>query len=102
MRKPIPIVYGPDYSLLPFAIRKPMQAWIERGEEPGAFLSAVFRNDLVGAVTKADPYHLPRLRDIIHWMLSEAPPRCYGAEEAFTRWRDAGGNPALSRPTTEP
>src|SRR5699024_8873505 len=43
-----------DWSLIPQHMRASVRRWIEHGVLPGGFLSAVIRNDLVGAVRCAD------------------------------------------------
>ena len=39
----------------------------------GGFLSAVVANDLLGAVTRADPDNLRDLKEIVLWLHNETP-----------------------------
>ena len=60
--------------------------WIENGVVPGDFLSAVIRNDLAGAVVKADDKNLHNLMAYVIYFYNEAPAACWGSSENVAAW----------------
>lgn len=60
------------------------------GYEPGGFLSAVLRNDLVGAATKADSTNRECLAHIAIWIMNHAPYGSWGDQESINGWLRKG------------
>jgi hypothetical protein len=60
--------------------------YIERGIPVGGFLHAVLSNNLVDAVNKADAQNLPALKDIVSWIVAQAPQGSWGMEALVLRW----------------
>lgn len=54
--------------------------------EPGSFLMAVLRNDLMTASFKADTVNRPMLAEIAAWVYHNAPNGSWGSEEAIRGW----------------
>jgi len=75
-----------DYSRLPEHIRSAAQRYIEHGVNPGSFLTAVFANDLIQAVGRADEHNRRALFDICCFVYSEAPAMCHGSYTAVDTW----------------
>jgi hypothetical protein len=83
--------YEENLSILPHHMRSGMKLWIERGIEPGSFLTAVLCNDLMTALGKADDINCHRLFDYGVYLYNYAPSGCYGSPEKVARWLAAGG-----------
>jgi len=73
------------YAIAP-EIRAALLVWINEGHLPGDFLQSVLRNDLAGAVTRADPFNLATLREIVWFLQMEAPSPCWGSAENVQAW----------------
>ena len=65
--------------------------YVLHGIQPGGFLTAVFSNDLKGAIARADEGSYAGLRGIVVFMHSAVPAGCQGSEEAFRKWTEIGG-----------
>jgi hypothetical protein len=81
----------PNYEMLPEHMREVMQLWVERGIDPGDFLMAVLRNDLMGALGKADSTNIDRLKDYGMFLYNEVPSGCFGSLENVSAWMERGG-----------
>ena len=75
-----------DYSALPLHMQDAMERYMERGIEPGSFLSAVLCNDFMSAVERADHINRERLVDYAHWLYQCAPPASFGSVYKFRSW----------------
>lgn len=71
-------------------IRGSMQRYIQHGIPPGSFLSAVIRNELFGAFSRADDENTHRMHDLVIWMYNKCPVACRG-EENMDKWIEKGG-----------
>lgn len=60
--------------------------YYENRIEPGHFLSAVLRNDLMGAFGRADENNRAALWSYVLWLYNQAPSGSYGSVEAFKGW----------------
>lgn len=80
-----------NYSILPDHMQEGMQLWIERGILPGGFLTAVLRNDLMGALGRADSTNIDRLKDYGMFLYNEVPSECFGSDEKVRKWEERGG-----------
>lgn len=54
--------------------------------EPGHFLSAVLKNDLMEALARADETNRYALHAYGMWLYNQAPAGSYGSPEAFKGW----------------
>ena len=79
------------YDLLPSHMREGMRLWMERGICTGGFLSAVLRNDLMGAMEQADIENLHALPQYGRFLYNYAPHGSFGSRENFAAWRKRGG-----------
>ena len=61
--------------------------WIERGTDPGGFLTAVLCNDLSGAVGKADDRNVELIPNFVRLLYNFAPADCWGSEQNVDNWR---------------
>jgi hypothetical protein len=57
--------------------------YVERGHEPGSFLTAVLTNDLKGAIRYGDAESLAALPAIVRYCYSELPFSVWGSPERF-------------------
>lgn len=81
-----------NYSQLPDYMQESVREYIENGKPVGHFLTAVFSNDLAGAVTRADSTNLAALRDYVLFLYNEPVPReCKGSKEKVDAWIASGG-----------
>ncbi len=74
------------WDKVPHHLRDGMLAYITDHRPTGEFLTAVFENDLQGALMRADPVSLTALRDIVQYIQSCAPAPCWGSEAAVENW----------------
>ena len=81
----------PNYDMLPAHMREGMKLWVERGISPGSFLMAVLRNDLMGALGKADSINADHLKDYGMFLYNEVPTGCFGSAEKCEAWANRGG-----------
>lgn len=81
----------PNYSMLPDYMQDGMKLWVERGILPGSFLEAVLRNDLMGALGRADSNNIERLKDYGMFLYNEVPSTCFGSDEKVQAWAERGG-----------
>jgi len=80
-----------NYNGLPEGLKGGLQRYIEHGIEPGSFLQAVLRNDLMGSFAQADIHNRYLLFDIVRWLYNEAPSQCWGSSEKVKAWIEKGG-----------
>lgn len=75
-----------DYGLVPQKYVESVRMWIERGEYPGEFVTSVLENNLVSTVITADRDSIDHIRDMVEFLLSQAPRECWGSREKMTLW----------------
>ena len=78
-------------DVLPEHCRDGVYQYIMNGIPPGSFLDAVFRNDLVGAFSKADHINQECIRYYAIFLHNYAPNGCWGSREIVDRWIKQGG-----------
>ena len=61
------------------------------GIEPGSFLTAVFENDLKGAVVQADAINAAALVNYGKFLIWHMPMSSVGSREAVQKWCAHGG-----------
>lgn len=75
-----------NYDGLPERLRGGVQRYLEHRLSPGGFLTAVFENDLMGALGRAG---LENQRDIVRiatWVYNEMPGNCWGSVKIVEKW----------------
>jgi hypothetical protein len=80
-----------DYSRLPAHMQDGARGYIERGEEPGGFLTAVLCNDLVAAFSRADADNAAAMAEWARWLWNEAPSQAWGSRAKVDAWIDKHG-----------
>jgi len=60
--------------------------YLEHRIAPGSFLSAVIKNDLVGAISRADDQNRNAIRYWAGLLYNEFPQDAWGSEEKFQKW----------------
>ena len=78
----------PDYTM------QSMEAYVNTGQPPGGFLTAVFSNQFMSAVLSADSDNAQALGAIAMWIWKEAPALCWGSKHAVEAWIAQGGTNA--------
>lgn len=67
-----------------------MQAGVDRyivhGIPPGKFLTALFSNDLKGALCKADEHNTAAMRAWVLFMVNDMPSGAQGSPETVAAW----------------
>lgn len=63
-----------------------IQRYIDRGINPGDFLTAVIDNNLKEAVSRADDENLENLPAFVAYFYNEAPGGCWGSPENRRAW----------------
>lgn len=71
---------------IPLRMMDGLDRYINHHIPPGDFLSAVIKNDLRGAVERADDENLTNIPAYVAFLYNEAPGGCCGSEENFKRW----------------
>lgn len=84
---------GADWSLVPEHIREGIIDYVNSHREQGGFLMSVFRNDLRGAIGRADNFNILELREIVMFLNMNAPAPCWGSPEKVTAWLAAEERP---------
>ena len=77
---------SPNYEIYPGNTAGGAKRWIENRIMPGDFLTAVIRNDLTGALGRADEENRAAIFDIVSWWYNEAPSPCWGSPEKVKTW----------------
>lgn len=80
------VLFEGDYARIPENMRDSMIAYVEEYREPGGFLSAVIRNDLLNAVCRADNRNLSLIKEYTQWFYNVAPMGCFGSPEKMKAW----------------
>lgn len=83
--------YKKGASMLPQHMQRGFIDYIETGAPPGDFLTAVICNDLRGAFGQADNINFYLIGDFVSAFHNFAPAMCWGSNEAFMHWQQAGG-----------
>ena len=80
-----------NYKYLPDYMAEPTRLYIEEGLQPGDFLFALFSNDFMGVMGRADETNRTMLREWSMFLFNEAPSPCYGSIELVKAWIEKGG-----------
>ena len=67
---------------LMFAIKR----YVFKGILPGHFLTEVIKNNLFGAVGRADEESMKALKEIIVFLYNRTPGVCWGSEDKMRKW----------------
>ena len=86
------------YDSLPHHMRQAARDYVEKGFEPGGFLTAVLENDLTGAALRADDVNARALMAWASWLYNEAPSPCWGSKAKVKAWVDAYAQKSESAP----
>jgi hypothetical protein len=74
-----------DYEI-PDRILAGIERYTEKHIKPGDFLLAVFQNDFVDAVARADPDTAVNLKAYMGYLYNVAPSDCWGSPEKVKAW----------------
>ncbi len=85
------------YNLLPVYMQNAMRRYVEVGQRPGDFLSAVLSNNFMDAWLRADNLNQKVMRKYAEFLYVYAPPASYRSKENFETWIAAGGLEGLER-----
>jgi hypothetical protein len=80
-----------DYSILPDHMQEGMRLYIEKGIQPGSFLTSVLENDLVRSFETADYINQHRMLDFVIFLVNQAPHNCWGSPKRVQYWLDEKG-----------
>jgi hypothetical protein len=79
------------YDAIPSHTKYTMDAYVERGQPMGDFLNAVFTNNLIEAVGRADSDNSKALKLIVQYMYNQLPSECWGDKATIKAWIEMGG-----------
>lgn len=79
------------HERVPEHTRGTLLRYRDHGLAPGGFITAVLRNDLMGAIDSADMENSRCLVDICRWVYMRLPSAAWGSDEAITDWMRMGG-----------
>ena len=72
--------YIPEYMM------EGIRRYIDHGQRPGRFLTAVICNDLREACAMADDVNIRNLPAYVAYFYNEAPSPCWGSREKMDEW----------------
>lgn len=72
--------------MLPEHLRAGMKRYVEDGILPGKFLTACLKNNLLGAVGRADDCSYAHLKEICNFLYNEIPSTMWGDTESVQNW----------------
>ena len=73
-------------NVIPATALAALIAYVEKGEAPGGFLDSVLKNNLLGAVMRANPPSLAAIKEILWVLHNEAPSPCWGSPREVDAW----------------
>lgn len=79
-----------DLDQLPEYMREGIEKYIMDGRESGSFLMAVFENNLIEAMVRADVTNRHYMMRYIYLLL-HMPPGSFGSREQIAEWMKRGG-----------
>lgn len=79
-----------DWGMLPRYMHEGLKRYLTDHVEPGDFLSAVLRNDLMDACARADETNQHLLWHYVYFLHNYAHPASYGSEAYFEAWIKRG------------
>ena len=82
---------GLERAPIPDHMKPGIVRYVIRGVAPGHFLQAVFKNDLMAALQRADDTNKRLLWEYGNILYNYTPVGCYGSDEKFKAWVEAGG-----------
>ena len=74
------------YRKAPVHILDSINAYVQRKQRPGSFLTAVLENSLTGALLAADGASRRGLDDIVLYLWTEVPASCWGSPAKVEAW----------------
>ena len=77
------------YDMLPDYMRDRARAYVENGEPVGSFLTAVFENNLVEALGRADMENRAAIFVWTRWLYNDVPMDAWGSPEKVAAWLGA-------------
>ena len=75
-----------QYAIIPELTQGALQRYVKQHIPTGGFLRAVLKNDLFGAMSKADESNQAALHAICMYVYNEMPCNCWGNEETINAW----------------
>lgn len=79
------------------ATRRAMQNYVEKGWQPGGFLTSLLSNKLVEAVSSADHINITQIPQLCEFLVWELPAGCWGSPEKVRDWIACGGLEGLCK-----
>lgn len=77
---------------VPDALTPGIVRYLHERIEPGGFLMAVLKNDLMEAAVRGDDRSIECLPGLARFLLNEAPVRSYGTPEKVAKWLASAEN----------
>jgi len=71
---------------IPKRTKRALDKWACWAEPGGDFITAVLRNDLMKAISRADLENQEAIMDIVIYIYNRLPKDCWGSEEAVESW----------------
>lgn len=85
------LVDGMDKHQIPEHMRPGLIRWIEDGVPPGHFLSCILKNDLYGAINRADDENILKIYHYVRFLYNYAPAGCWRSEKNYEEWTKKHG-----------
>ena len=75
-----------QYSAIPPLVRAALDRYATEHSPAGGFVMDVLRDDLHGALVRADAESLAEIRNIVVYVYNELPGDCWGSPERVKAW----------------
>jgi len=77
---------------IPERIKRAIDLHVTEGRPCGHFTTAILENNLIGAMTHADPQSMESIYDIVNYCYLFIPSPCWGSPKAVADWIKKGGD----------
>ena len=75
---------------MPNHLTEKFELYINEHIDPGKFLTAIFANDMIGAIDHADFRSISNFPYFAYILKHFAPPECFGSYEKVKAWIECG------------
>lgn len=79
------LMENPTKFLRPY-VKDSIDRYVNDHIMPGSFLLACLENDLKGAMSQADSYHITTIFAVVNYIYNHTPYECQGSKEKVAAW----------------
>lgn len=82
---------GELWGRLPEHMHQTLDLYVRKGVAPGHFMTALFANDFMAAIGRADEKNQSAIIDWARFIYNAVPSNCWGSTERVQKWVEQGG-----------